>query len=186
MPPFTAPSSGATLLWPSFGVSILGANTGIQTGVPAHSSTQAAALVPAVHARANPFQPSPLIPALTPSANTFATATGNLTVGTAASFDLKSFWWGCSLATFTSVASAPQACQFDVFAYKSADGVPALATFVFWGNGVSVKADMVQAVLPADGRFAGLKNVQFVRRVVGPLDAATESVVMDDVEVVVY
>lgn len=94
------------------------------------------------------------------------------------------------------MASVPQACQLDVYGYKSAAAAaaspPSQATFVFWGGGGvagavgGTRADMVAAVLPAGGAFDGLREVVFVRRVVGPLDAATESVVVDDVAVVVY
>lgn len=125
-------------------------------------------------------------------------------MSTTKSFDLRSFWFGCSMSSPQAVVQTPvTACTLDVTGFKVGQaggiclhclgrppaltatlGFPETASFNFFGNGY-VAAPLVQAVLPA-GKFDQLERVVFTRRTVGIADQATEAVVVDDVDVTTH
>ena len=154
------------MAWPGMFVSLLGGNL-IPTipgtspvGINPRSGKQAIVAVPHLAGLLNPFTQSGSgnlitnLPALANPSTAFQGSSGNMTVNflgsTLNSFDLLSFWFACSLTTFNTPVTVPQACSLDVYGYKAGmtNVPPAVATFVFWGNSF-VKADMTQAVLPS-------------------------------------
>ena len=156
------------LAWPGMYVSQLGFNLpgGQPLGITPHSGSQCAVAIPKLAAALNPFQQNGNnnllgLDLLNPIKqnilqNAFVTASANMTAdyffSPVKSFDLKSFWFACSLSSLEAVVSLPQACSMDVYGWKAgapATGFPsAVATFVYFGNNF-LKAGMTQATLPA-------------------------------------
>jgi hypothetical protein len=98
-------------------------------------------------------------------------------------FDLKSFFFGCVLATQVSILGKPISCTVTVKGYKDV-GKKELAgsqTFSFDAGLLQTQAQMVKADVKYGYGFEGVKHVDFFVS-----QPATTAAVIDTVSYVVY